>query len=142
MIPPAILVSISDFQGVFVAATTLGVGGFGIYAAIKRAKKNAQDATTLAEEKTQKRITDAVAAERTRYEQHRDDEDDRIKRLREIADEWKEIATQRNIKIGELTEKVAVMDRELKSLEAKYESVLEANTMLVRRVGDLEKKLQ
>jgi chromosome segregation ATPase len=139
---------LTALQNSAIIVTAVGTVGYGFYQAFKKARKHALDSAALQEEKIQKRITDASEQERERYERLHNDDEDRLSRLRAIADEWKEIAQQRALKIEDLIVKVeekisriTALENELKQLEAKYERVLEVNTDLVQRMTDLEKKV-
>ena len=109
-----------------IAAVTgwLSAVGAAVYAAVKRLRQNATLAAKEIEDQIQQRINAAVESERERQNLFQAVEEDRIQRLKEIAEEWKDIATQRRAKIELLEEQLNKLSGELADLRTKYEEVL------------------
>lgn len=109
---------------------------------VSRIRENARLAEKERHDETQAKISNAVEAERQRWLDHREDEADRIKRLREIADEWKDIATQKDIRNQLLVAELKVVHEELKELRNKYDSLLSLYTDSQARLASLEKAVK
>lgn len=94
------------------------------YHRIAKTVATIRDHARLAEkernDETQNKITAAVEAERQRWLDHKEDETERIARLKDIAQEWRNIAEQKDIRNRLQEEELRKVQDELAELRKLY----------------------
>ena len=116
-----------------VAAALGWLAGIGsaLYAAYTKFNSKAQVAAKAVEDDIQGRIDKAVAEER-----------ERCVRLREIAEEWKEIATSRKARNEVLEAQLNTVKEELSDLRTKYEEVLKLYVDSQKQLSTLQQQME
>lgn len=116
---------------------------------LTRLKNNAKLAAKQEEAEIQSRIDAAVAVERSRCAENKINEDDRIRRLREIAEEAEMQARLKEKRVQDLQSQVAGLRAEIdavntkyKEIAEKYQNVLETNAGLMADIHDIKEKLK
>jgi hypothetical protein len=102
-------------------------------------RDNARLAEKERHDAEEEKIRVAVEIERSRWIEHKSDESERIVRLTQIADEWRDIAQQRDIKNKLQSEQLSEVNAKLTELQEKYDALLNLYTDSQRRLADLEK---
>lgn len=119
------------------------IGGtvYGGAVRVRKIKKDAAEAERSREEKTQERIRAAVEEERQRCRENREADDDRIKRLREIAEEWQSLAGQREERNRLLVAEVKELRAEQERIKVKHNEVVELYVGSQATIKELEKRI-
>jgi hypothetical protein len=136
------IVSLAKLAGiVFTFATCFAAFCYGFYRTIQSERKKAQKAEKERNDEIESKIEKAVELERCRLNDLREADDERIKRLRETASEWKEIAQQKDMRNQLLIDDLGSVRLELKELKEKYETLVGLYTESQRMLSSLTTRL-
>lgn len=108
-----------------IAGTVWGVMRF-----VKKAKEDAVSAEKTREEEVQKRIKDALL-----------EQNDILQRERDIATQWKELATVRESRIEDMVIHIAQISAELKTLKENYAALTKQYLESQTKLSELERRL-
>ncbi len=130
-------------------AMILTVAVYKIWTTLQKVRNNARFAAEEQESKVQDRINILVEAERDRCLREKVNEDGRIKRLREIAEETELQTKLKEVRMREMQSELDKLQNQIKEmrvtyveLERKYASVLEINAGLIADVKSIRTEIE
>lgn len=117
------------------------------YKGIQKVRHNAKTAAKVEEQRVKDAYDDGVADEKERCDANKENETERITRLKDIAEELKMLAEQRKERIDYLDTTITRFAQQVKDLqardterEAKFLAVLETSAGITADLLDLQKR--
>jgi hypothetical protein len=138
---PFPIISLPPYSELFLVGGSVVSIIYGGYLAFKRIRKSVLDAEQLKENEVERRISEAVDVERRRLLEAKEDESERIARLKELAEEWQNLATQKEEKIRQLSYQLGIAEKEIVDLKTKYQEMVKFNLELQAAIQEMRQEV-